>query len=276
MLLLLRIVLSMDLLKKNRFGFIFVFWSLFFSPSILAQTQISPDSIQCTIELQCQFSGLEVLFDNSKIGRTPIPILHVNPGVHRIRVRHPDPSGWLNRDWEREVILKKAEKKTLVVKFPDTYWVDSDPPGASVFFMDSELGKTPMVVKIPSGEDGFLVLKKTGYSDCQIKLNFPSSSLVHVSLKKIEMFSDMKSSSHKLKKSWIIGSGAAALFSGVAGYCFKAMANRAYGKYMAATTPESMNYHFNNTIKFDKISTGFYVAAEVSLVFSLFLFIKGM
>ena len=265
----------MDLLGKNKFTLLIILGSLFSSPLILAQVQNPSDSVRCTIELQCHFSGLEVLLDSIKVGKTPIPILHVSPGIHRIRVRHPDPSGWLNQDWEKKVILKKGEKTILLVQFPIIYWIESDPPGASVFFMGRKLGTTPTIVKVSPKANGFILLKKTGYKDSKIKLSFPSSALIHVSLKKIEMLKE-KSNPHKLKRNWVIGSGVVALFSGIAGYCFKTMANHTYGKYMTAGIPKDMNRYFNNTVKFDKISTGFYTAAEVSLVFSLFLFIKGM
>jgi hypothetical protein len=78
----------------------------------------------------------------------------------------------------------------------------------------------------------------------------------------------------RITKSWAWVSSAVALAAGAAGYYFKYKADRSYDKYLDTIVPEQMDSHFNDSLKFDKLSTACYVSGEVLLVFSLVIFIK--
>lgn len=264
----------MGLKKKHSFVQLWFLGSLFFTLPVFAQGESLPDSARCWVELRCGFSGLEVWLDGERVGQTPLPLLSMNAGRHTLRVRHPDPSDWLSRDWKMGVLLEVGERRVLVVQFPKIYWVGSDPPGASVFWDDRRLGKTPTVVELPPGDLGFLILRKAGYEDHRVDLRLSQSSLIHVQLGAMRLRGG--DGSPRLRKEWVIGSGVVALLSGVAGYYFKHRADGAYDKYMRSGHPDEMDRHFNDSVSFDKLSGIFYGLGEVSLGVSLFFFMRGV
>ena len=262
--------------KRHRLVGLWFLGSFFSALPALAQITPYPDSTRCWVELRCEVSGLGVLLDGEKVGQTPLPLLPVEEGHHTLQVRHPDPSNWLSRDWKREVFLKAGERRVFVVQFSKMYWVGSDPPGASVFSGDRKLGMTPLVVELPPGDPGFLVLRKEGYEDRRVDLGLISSSLIHVKLGTGGLRGEWSKGSFRLKKGWTIGSGVVAVLSGVAGYYFKSRADRAYDRYMKAGHPDQMDRYFNDAESFDKLSGVFYGLGEVSLGVSLFFIIRGV
>jgi len=78
----------------------------------------------------------------------------------------------------------------------------------------------------------------------------------------------------RITKTWAWVGSAVALAAGAAGYYFKYRADKSYDKYLDTIVPEQMDRHFNDSLKFDKISSACYVSGEVLLVFSLVIFIK--
>ena len=78
----------------------------------------------------------------------------------------------------------------------------------------------------------------------------------------------------RITKSWAWVSSVVALAAGAAGYYFKYRADRSYDKYLDTIVPKQMDSHFNDALRFDKLSTVCYVSGEVLLVFSLVIFIK--
>jgi len=78
----------------------------------------------------------------------------------------------------------------------------------------------------------------------------------------------------RLNGTWAWVGSAVALAVGAAGFYFKARADKSFDNYLDTIVPEQMDRYFNNTIKYDKISSICYGTGEVVLVFSLVVFIN--
>lgn len=266
----------MDLLKRhNILTLLILGGSLFVSP-LFAQLGNTSDSVDCRIELMCEYSGLAVWLDDEQVGETPLSTLRLKKGYHTLRVTHPDPSDWLHRDWEKKFFLDTGDSKRFIVTFPKPYWLGSDPSGASVFIKNRWIGETPMVIDISPDSLEFLMLKKAGYTDYSFDRNWSQTSLIQVKLKRSLMNDNWKDNSPQLKKRWIVASGIMAVICGGVGYYYKAKADRAYKRYLHSSHPETMDRYFSDAVTFDKLTGVFYGLGEISLGISVFFFIKGM
>jgi len=78
----------------------------------------------------------------------------------------------------------------------------------------------------------------------------------------------------RITKTWAWVGSAVALAAGAAGYYFKAQADKSYEEYLDTIVPDQMDRHFNEALKFDKLSSACYISGEAVLVFSLVVFIK--
>lgn len=266
----------MDLLKKNSRVKLVLLGVIIFAIPIYAQIESFPDSNRCWVDLRCEVSGLDVWVDGEEVGQTPLPTLPLAPGTHMLRVGHPDQSDWLSSDWQKKIVLNEREQKILVVQFPKNIWVGSNPPGASVFYDDQLLGKTPLVVELPAGRPTLLALIKSGYESSRIGLDCSSSSMIHIQLKKEFLKQSGERDSPRLKKKWIVASAVVAILSGVVGYYFKVRADRAYEEYLNSDHPDRMDRYFSDAMTFDRLTGVFYGMGELSLGVSLFLLIHGV
>jgi hypothetical protein len=264
----------MDLFKKNKVCLIVLVW-IMGSLSLRAQT-LQPADSTTGLSIRCEFSGLSVWVEDSLVGHTPLELISLRQGDYSVRVQHPDPSDWLSRDWEETVGLNPGQVKELVITFPDYVWVGSMPIGATVSRRDEILGMTPLLVRRLQTQGDKLIIKKDGYQDHVLYLGDISESRISIQLFANGPNRDISKPSPRLKKGWIIGLGAFGLVSGIAGYYFKDRAERAYGKYMKTGDPDKMDRHFDEVIKFDKLSGVFYGIGEVSISVSLVLSIRNV
>ncbi len=268
--------MCMDLQKKRNIFIPFLWVAFYWMYPLFAQVNSPTDSMGCQIDVLSAFTDLDIWLDGLKVGQTPLLSFQLAKGNHLLRVAHPDPSDWLQRDWEKHFFLNEGEAKQFTVTYPRTYWLGSDPSGASVFIEDRWMGLTPLVVPIHPDSSHYLSLRKSGYADYRFDKNQILPSFVHVQLKKYFTGEDFQEKSPRLRKKWIVMSGIVAVISGGIGYYFKAKADRAFENYLRSSHPESMNSHYNDALNFDRYTGVFYGLAEVSLGFSLYLFIKSM
>ena len=266
----------MDSSKINKVSILSFIAVCFFSLPLSAQEADVPDSAACRIELICEIGDLDVWIDGKHVGQTPIHTVRLEEGTHTLRVRHPDPAEWLNRDWERKIFLKPGTKKRFTVKFSRAYWIGSDPSEASVYYGLRYLGETPLTVEIPPDSMSYVIIRKPGFEDYRFGLDAGRSALIQVSLRSKFAHLNGSKDSPRLNKKWIITSSVAALICGGLGYYFQTKADRAYDRYLNASHPEEMNRHFNDAETFDRYTGVCYGLGEVSLGISIFFLIHGV
>ena len=76
--------------------------------------------------------GLAVKIDGNLIGFSPLEILTLEPGLHKVQVGHSDQANWLNLDWIGEVNIAVGDTSTIEVLFKRNYSINSQPFGAAV------------------------------------------------------------------------------------------------------------------------------------------------
>lgn len=209
--------------------------------------------------------------DGRPVGETPLEPLPLSAGTHTVRVEHPRPQDWLERDWERSVDLAAGETVLVEVRFPGVVWVASDPQGAAVFADGALANPTPAVAALDPDSVRDVILLSPGYRELRFSAAAPVPSVIFGKLKPVP---DAPGGARRGPgKGWIIGSAVVAAVSGILGYYFRWRADRAYEAYRHDVLPESMNRHFEDAVSFDRLSGWCYGTGEISLGVSLTLFI---
>lgn len=234
----------------------------------------SIDSTRSWIEVCCKVPGLDIFLDGNQVGKTPMQQFAVIPGMHNLRIRHPNPYDWMSKDWTRVVDLQPGEKMVLNVVFPKQFWIGSDPPGASVYSVTGYVGETPLMVSLYPGESEWITLKKDPYEDQSICLDQAKKFFIHIGMDAAGMDDHKNVEEQKFNKRLILASSAVALLAGVTGYILKNRADRAYDRYLGTGNPDRMDRYFKDAVKFDKWSGVCYGFGEAVFVISLTWFIS--
>ncbi len=222
-------------------------------------------------------AGWQVFVNDSLIGVTPLDSIEIEKGIYTLRIHNPESREWLNDDRLRVIVIAPDTLTNVVAGTPERIWLDSDPSQAEVFADSLYLGRTPL--KLDSATAGArLVLKKKGFQSetltlppftgkpFRAKLNPESTDLAMPAFHK---------DGAVFRSPPILLTGTAALLTGVAGYIFKSMAEKAYRRYQSATRPEDMNHHFNQAVRYDQWSGICYVTCEINLCTAMVLSIRG-
>jgi hypothetical protein len=128
--------------------------------------QAQPEVSTGRLEIRSDVDSALVVLDDSFVGRTPYIADSLTPGVHRVRVLHPDITGWLAAAVLDTVQIAAGESRTLLYSLRPRLQVFSSPPEAGVYANGTLAGITPLLMSpdaIPG--DSLLILRKAGFAD---------------------------------------------------------------------------------------------------------------
>jgi hypothetical protein len=121
------------------------------------------------LEIRADVDSALVMLDGAFVGRTPYVSDSLAPGVHRIRVLHPDITGWLAAVASDTVRISGGESRTLLFSLRPHLQILSSPAEAGVYARGALAGLTPLIMspeRLP--DDSLLTLRKAGYTDALV------------------------------------------------------------------------------------------------------------
>lgn len=125
-----------------------------------------PEDSTGRLEIRADVDSAFVMLDDSLAGRTPYIADSLPPGLHRVRLLHPDITGWLAAVVSDTVRIAAGESRTLLYSLRPQLQVFSSPGEAGVYANGTLAGLTPLLLS-PGRlqEDSLLTLKKAGFAD---------------------------------------------------------------------------------------------------------------
>jgi hypothetical protein len=121
---------------------------------------------QSTVQIRSIPGGAEVYFDDVLKGKTPLQILSVAPGPHRLMVKL---AGYFDYPTTIQVKPGKDESITITLTKPAILDVRANVSQADVFVEEIQYGRTPMATELQPGEVRVRV-SKSGYRDYETKV----------------------------------------------------------------------------------------------------------
>jgi hypothetical protein len=193
---------------------------------------------------QTDIDSSRVVIDGSFVGKTPLTIDTLQPGIHEIRLSHPDPENWLTETISDTIDVPPGEARTLRYTFVPRYFVRSIPDGAQVFLGDSLAGTTPSVIRITSRMEGRAIeLRKDGYEAAGVLPVQNERGVITVMLSPLWQHGDRKESVFRVDESngkrnlRLYITGTATVLSGVAAAYFKVQADNRYDEFLRSGNP---------------------------------------
>jgi hypothetical protein len=263
---------------KINVGTIFGLACVFGNSSLIFAQSASNDSSrvepQISLTIQTNIDSAAVIIDSNQVGFTPLTITSITPGLHLLKLIHPDPANWLTSNISDSIILHTGDTRTLRYAFDTRFVVASQPYGAEVLVNDSLVGTTPLVLRTTSMLDrGTLRIRKPEYEEALIEVNDQSRGFVPVTLKKkwgydgggSSMLNEItkKNSSFRL---YLVG--ATAIVSGATAAFCKIKADDRYNAYQQTGVPSLLS----ETNRLDTISAVALIATQLSLgLFTYFM-----
>jgi hypothetical protein len=192
----------------------------------------------------------------------------LQPGLHTVRVVHPDYANWLTETIRDSVTTSAGGELLKTYTLGQWYSVVSIPSDAQVFSGDSVIGTTPLVLSpLSLPTDSTLVLRKRGYAPVSTSLALASRGVLLIPLspsgEPVEENDWRLSSSARSRTStlplWVSG-GSAVIFGGFSAY-YKLEADRHQSSYLSTGNP----YHLVERDRLDGLSALYFVAAQVGL-----------
>ena len=128
----------------------------------------SLEKLDGLLEVTSTPAGAEVFVDGNSRGPAPLDDLEISAGTHELRCT-------LERyqDARLEVEVRGLGERQSVNCTLQPDWgkvfVVTDPPGATIFEKDTEIGRTPQTAELDLGEHS-LVLRKKGYKDFSLNI----------------------------------------------------------------------------------------------------------
>ena len=225
--------------------------------------------------------GLAVKIDGNLTGFSPLEILTLAPGLHRVQVGYPKQANWLDRDWIGEVNIAAGDTSTIEVLFKKNYSINSQPFGAAVLVDNQKLGETPTFLKFDETEIKQITLSKAGYQDTILTLGSSNIQFFDIKLRMNAEepnliltpgeFSIKKKS--KTNRSLFAAIGLTVV-SGALGVYFRKKANNEFDQYLQSGDPQRFNESFDQSKKFDNYAAVSFAAFQTSFVLSFYLFLK--
>jgi hypothetical protein len=90
------------------------------------------DAAAGRLEIRSDVDSALVVLDGAFVGRTPYVTDSLAPGLHRIRVLHPDITGWLAAVVSDTVRISGGESRTLLFSLRPRLQIYSSPAEAGV------------------------------------------------------------------------------------------------------------------------------------------------
>ena len=226
--------------------------------------------------------GYYLFLDGKFIGESPIANKTIEPGSHSLLAyRHFYPA-WGVIPWHYEFVVEPSEKISLHIPKIRFYAIKSKPFAAEVYLNNTLLGTTPLYINLEADATNNLLVKKSGYKDYSLQLDFQKLPTIDVVLvpeaeseKKTQQIYSKKINNLKTKRviSWIcLGT---TLISGAAALHFKHEANENYDRYLRSGNPNQMNEYFDNSIRYDNYATFAFGSFQVNFVLWAYFFFRS-
>lgn len=111
-----------------------------------------------------------VVLDGKRAGVAPLTIDSLSEGTHVVRVLDPDLNNWLAGAVSDTLRLRRGDRTVRSYAVPRQISLLSTPPEADVFFNDSLIGATPLLLSRDSlVARSLLTVRKDGYQDAVIR-----------------------------------------------------------------------------------------------------------
>jgi len=227
------------------------------------------------ITIQTDVDSALVLIDSVQVGFTPLTVDTLSRGTHSITLQHPDLDNWLTGSISDSFDVVRGEARTLRYTFTPWLLVRSNPFGADVFFGDSLLGSTPLLLNADARmTHSMLNLRKPGFEDSTVRMSDNKRSVLAVNLKKVwqsetnEKSIFRESGSNGTSNFRLYLTGAATILSGATAAYFKVRADDRHNSYVRSRDPVLLN----ETNRLDTAAAVALVATQLSLaLFTYFI-----
>jgi hypothetical protein len=236
-------------------------------------TDTSSTNRKASLTVSSATESAPVLIDSILVGRTPLTVDTLAPGLHHIRVVHPDLDNWLTSSVFDTLVLRPGETRSVRYTFESRYLLTSTPSGADILSGDSLVGRTPILLNANKMQPA-ITLKKNGYEVSTFDVVNVERGVLGVVLKKkwqreLEddpVFNDANGKGPDNLGLYI--TGATTVLSGVAAAYFKVRADDRYASYLSNGNPSLLS----ETNRLDTVAGVALVATQLSLgLFTYFI-----
>jgi hypothetical protein len=197
-----------------------------------------------SITIHTDVDSALIFLDSLRIGRSPLTVQDLEPGIHWVKVVHPDVTNWLTESIFDTIHVKAGEERILRYAFGLRHLLLSVPSGVDVIIGDSVSGTTPFILALSSRDSTPSIrLWKQGYDTATVTLSSGMRGMATTTLKKVwdpgleEGSVDGSSMQEGRGLLRLYVTGAAAVLAGAAAAYFKIKADEKNGQYLENPTP---------------------------------------
>lgn len=201
---------------------------------------VQTDSL-APLTIETDMPGAVVFLDGDSVGVTPCTVPSSYVGRRHLRLVPREASNWLVDPILDTMDIVAGVAQTKRYAFSPKLLIISTPSEAAVFFGDSLIGTTPLVVR---GISGPLRLQKMGYADTTLDISQAARGILTTGLKKIwtstpeeSIFKDSEGNGSSLR---LYITGATTVLAGAASAYFKVKADNIYSKYVRTGDPNDL------------------------------------
>ncbi len=229
---------------------------LLFVAGLLFQGRL-PAQDQARLTIRSTPKGAKVMVDSAVVGTTPVEHISLSPGKHIVQVFPPDNGVWNITAQTFTVTLSAGQDTTLKVTFQRPLFITSIPPQATIWLDSLNLGTTPEYLPFEMVHGKTLTLTKNGYMPYTVTIRSPQSLTLHLQRK--QGFTEKRRPpllnivphNHQTAKFTLM---ATTVISHWAAFLLKRRADYYYDRYQHTAQPNEIEYYWNQTRKFDRMS----------------------
>jgi hypothetical protein len=222
--------------------------------------------------IEANIDSAVVVIDGAVVGVTPVRVDSLTPGSHQIAILDPDIAAWPGESIHDSIAVRQDTLVTYGYELRKRYFVTSDPGGASVFFNDSLMGTTPLLLPyINQSSLGLIHIRKEGFEE--IRPVHQGSGILTARFR--EQWQPESSTEFPLLVSEqsgfpLILAGAATVLSGTAAAYLKIKADNRYQQFLATNNPDLLD----QTHSIDRGAAVAIVVTQLSIVFFVYFLLK--
>jgi hypothetical protein len=193
-------------------------------------------------------AGADVYVDSILVGKSPLKGLVVSRGAHLVKAYYPSVFAWNAVMKQDSLTVSGSDEQKMNLVLGTAVRILSDPPGGIVQYEGTDLGTTPLFVRLTSQITGDLVVQKEGYDSLLLSPSELQQSLLRVRLTPKhesglqERPSDVVGVNGRIPKDYVMAyaSGATMIASGVASAYIKDRANKHFDLYLQTNNPADL------------------------------------
>jgi hypothetical protein len=222
--------------------------------------------------------NLSVFIDSTFISDSSFQNFILLPGEHTVYAYHSKNTSWNIRSYQHILNMEANKHITLNIEPNYYFYINSNPYGSSVFYQDSLLGTTPILLSKNEFSKKSLTIKQKGYRDQNIRIAEESESY----------FIDMNTSDDTDGIAYVIrgsnkdsgrrwyreGLAVTSIVSGWAAFYFKHQADKYYTRYETSADPRTIVAAYDKTRTYDLYSEIALTVSATTLATYLWLLIK--